>query len=160
MKSKKANTNLSEAGFSLIELMIAIAILGIASAIAIPSLMDSIIGARNQKAAEEVNNTLTAINVCTTQYGCEFITQTTVENEMFIKCQTCSDPAGEGKVPFISSSDLTIAVNQSPMWGDFLISAYHNKGDKTYCLHNSPVYDEIYADTKDLSLCDTAVSPF
>lgn len=149
---------MGESGSFLMELMIAVAIAGIIAAIAIPYFMENMIVARNQKAAEEVNNVFTAINQCASS-DCEFSTEMTINNEMLVRCQNCTDPMSEyeGKPVFVASKDMEIGVNTMPMWGDFLISAFHYKGNKTYCLHTPPVYRENFPGN-DLFMCDTPPS--
>lgn len=160
MKVRNINKSTGEDGFSLMELMIAIAIAGIIAAIAVPALIENIVVARNQKTAEEVNNTFAAINKCASS-DCEFNTYLSMNNEMVVQCTNCTDPMSEyeGKPVFVASKDMVIDVKQTPMWGDFLISAFHEKGNRTYCLHSPPVYRENFPGN-DLMPCDSAMPPF
>src|SRR5258708_34907763 len=65
-------TQRSEAGFSLIELLIAVAVILIIAAIAIPNYIQSKMRANEASAAQSIRNIVTAEFVYSTTYGINF----------------------------------------------------------------------------------------
>ncbi|CAN7587050.1 prepilin-type N-terminal cleavage/methylation domain-containing protein [Pseudoduganella sp. LjRoot289] len=69
MKSMKMMKKQAQAGFTLIELMIVVAIIGILAAVAIPAYSDYTIKAKIGNALGSVNSIKTAIGLCAQEAG-------------------------------------------------------------------------------------------
>lgn len=107
----KLNRSRGEKGFTLIELMIVIAIIGILAAIAIPQFSSYRKRAYNSAAQTDLKNAATA------------------EEAYYVDEQTYG---GTSDVTFTTSENVTLNVSEGS--DDYTLSAFHSSGDKTYTL--------------------------
>ena len=110
-------TKKNEKGFTLIELMIVIAIIGILAAIAIPQFGAYKKRSFNSAAQTDVRNIATAQEAY-------FVDETTY-------CQTLATITG-GTYGYYQSSNVTVTVSGDT--SNYTITGYHGGGDKTYTL--------------------------
>ena len=109
-------TNKNEKGFTLIELMIVIAIIGILAAIAIPQFSAYRTRSYNSAAQADLRNSATAQEA---YY---------VDNQSYADAAT--DLTGSYGLTTSQNVDLTAQGTAST----YTISAYHSSGDKTYTI--------------------------
>ena len=110
-------TNKDEKGFTLIELMIVIAIIGILAAIAIPQFSAYRTRSYNSAAQADLRNAATAQEA---YY---------VDNQEY--CQTMGTIVG-GTYGLYTSANVHMSMAASAT--AYEMSAYHSSGDKTYVL--------------------------
>ena len=106
-----------ERGFTLIELMIVIAIIGILAAIAIPQFSAYRKRSYNSSAQSDVRNIATAQEA---YY---------VDNSTYTGTESAVTGATYG---YMQSGNVTFTVDGNS--DNYTISAYHTSGDKTYSL--------------------------
>ncbi len=117
MLQKLANRD--QKGFTLIELMIVIAIIGILAAIAIPNFVQYRKRAYNSAAKSDVKNAYTAAQAYFTDYPAGSITDT---NTLI----------GAG---FRGTDNVDLSITGFTP-GDLAISTRHQRGDKTYAVNS------------------------
>ena len=106
---KKINKKRDEKGFTLIELMIVIAIIGILAAIAIPQFSAYRMRAYNSAAQSDLRNCATA------------------QEAYFVDEQTYG---AHGNLTLNTSENVTLTASGGT--GTYTIGAEHSSGDKTY----------------------------
>ena len=109
----KFNAKKDEKGFTLIELMIVIAIIGILAAIAIPQFASYRARAYNSAALSDLKNAATA------------------QEAYFVDEQSYGAQDATG-MNITTSENVTLTATGGT--GGYTISAYHSSGDKTYTL--------------------------
>jgi type IV pilus assembly protein PilA len=109
---QKKNTS---QGFTLIELMIVIAIIGILAAIAIPQFSAYRVRSFNSSAQADLRNAATA------------------EEAYYVDNLTYTSNVGS-LVGSYTSSGVALVINAVASNTHYVLIAYHNKGDKTYTL--------------------------
>jgi len=118
MLQKLAKKN--DKGFTLIELMIVIAIIGILAAIAIPNFISYRKRSYNTAANADIKNIYTAAQAYFTDYPTDLIALGTIGNtdELYA-------------YGFRMTTNVTSTVVQGTQ-SNFQATAYHGSGDKTY----------------------------
>ena len=108
----KINAKKDERGFTLIELMIVIAIIGILAAIAIPQFNSYRKKSYNASAMSDVRNAATA------------------QEAYFIDAQSYATAATSLSI----NTGQNVTLGSSGNANTYVITAYHSSGDKTYTL--------------------------
>ncbi len=107
----KINAKKDEKGFTLIELMIVIAIIGILAAIAIPQFNSYRKRSYNASAMSDLKNTATA------------------QEAYFVDAQTYG---AHGNLSINTGENVTLGAGGDA--NTYIITAFHSAGDKTYTL--------------------------
>ena len=111
----KMNRN-TEQGFTLIELMIVIAIIGILAAIAIPQFAAYRTRSFNAAAVADLRNAATA------------------EEAYFVDTQTYTGTPTNLTGSYGLTTSQNVTLNASGSQSSYTLTAYHSRGDKTYTL--------------------------
>ena len=111
----KLNAKKDQKGFTLIELMIVIAIIGILAAIAIPQFASYRKRAYNGAAQADLKNAATA------------------QEAYYVDNQTYTTTTGATGINLTTSEGVTVTVTAADA-DDYTITASHSSGDKTYTL--------------------------
>ena len=104
----------NEKGFTLIELMIVIAIIGILAAIAIPNFVSYRQRSYNSSSQSDMKNAMTTQEA----YFVDYATYT-------------ADTGNLGNAGFVSSSKVTLSVANATATG-YQLTAYHSSGNVTW----------------------------
>jgi type IV pilus assembly protein PilA len=110
----------NEGGFTLIELMVVIAIIGILAAIAIPNFISYRRRAYNSSANSGIKNLYTAAQAYFTDNN------SAATNNL-------DDYKAYG---FRQSPDVAVAIQGSGSQGSFSAEVFHSSGDKTYTIRS------------------------
>ncbi len=109
-------TSKNEKGFTLIELMIVIAIIGILAAIAIPQFSAYRTRSYNSASQADLRNAATA------------------QEAYYVDNQTYAGPSSLTGATFGFYSTENVSINGGFGTDQYTMTAYHSSGDKTYTL--------------------------
>jgi prepilin-type N-terminal cleavage/methylation domain-containing protein len=134
----------TQKGFTLLELMIVIAIIGILVAIAVGRLKGNITDANNVAAKAEVDTVATVLGQCALM-NCQTSTGThSTTGQEYIACNMCTDPSKDYTVVHPFPSGVNFSMNPDPMFGmptynnPVSFSIYHEYGSQTFCYNAEP----------------------